>query len=98
MTRTLGQMSNLQSIAKRQISTKDLFTDPQRLSALAALESAGWKHDNERDAVSKTYTFADFNQAWGFMSSTALCAEKMSHHPEWFNVYNRVEVNIVSYS
>jgi pterin-4a-carbinolamine dehydratase len=43
-----------------------------------------------RDAICKTYNFADFSSAWGFMSRTALVAEKMDHHPEWFNVYNKV--------
>ena len=40
------------------------------------------------------YTFKDFNEAWGFMSRVALKAEKMNHHPEWFNVYNRVDVTL----
>lgn len=46
----------------------------------------------DRDAIQKTYIFADFKQAWDFMSQTADLAEKMDHHPEWFNVYNTVEV------
>lgn len=47
-----------------------------------------------RDAIKKSFTFADFNEAWGFMSRAALKAESMNHHPEWFNVYNRVEVTL----
>lgn len=51
----------------------------------------------DRDAVKKIFTFKDFNEAWGFMSRTALAAEKADHHPEWFNVYNRVEVTLTTH-
>ncbi len=51
----------------------------------------GWRAVENRDAIQKSFQFKDFNQAWGFMSRVALAAEKMDHHPEWFNVYNRVE-------
>ena len=44
----------------------------------------------DRDAIYKEFVFKDFNQAWGFMSRIALKADKMDHHPEWFNVYNKV--------
>ena len=52
---------------------------------------------NETESITKTFTFTDFNQAWSFMSRTALLAEKMDHHPEWFNVYNRVEVKLTTH-
>lgn len=50
-----------------------------------------------RNAIQKTFLFADFNQAWRFMSGVALLAEKMDHHPEWFNVYNTVEVTLTTH-
>jgi 4a-hydroxytetrahydrobiopterin dehydratase len=61
-----------------------------RAEALAKL--AGWKEVVGRDAIEKTFTFADFNEAFGFMARAALVAEKMDHHPEWSNVYKRVTV------
>ncbi len=59
----------------------------------AALTSlSGWSEIEGRDAIGKSFKFADFNQAWGFMTRVALAAEKLDHHPEWFNVYNRVDI------
>ena len=63
--------------------------------ALAQLE--GWGAADGRDAITKTYQFADFNQAFGFMTRVALAAEKMDHHPEWSNVYNRVEIVLATH-
>ena len=60
--------------------------------ALKALK--GWKLVAGRDAIHKTYRFKSFVEAFGFMSRTALIAERMDHHPEWFNVYNRVDVTL----
>lgn len=54
----------------------------------------GWSLADDHDALVKTYTFADFGAAFAFMTQTAILAEKMNHHPEWFNVYNRVEVTL----
>lgn len=64
----------------------------ERAEALAGLELRGWRHDAARDAIAKNYRFADFVQAFGWMAKVALVAEKLDHHPEWRNVYNRVEV------
>lgn len=67
----------------------------QRQAALAALD--GWTECGDRDAISKTFTFKNFNQAFGFMTRTALLAEKMDHHPEWFNVYKTVDVTLTTH-
>jgi 4a-hydroxytetrahydrobiopterin dehydratase len=61
-----------------------------RHAALATLQ--GWSEVEDRDAIRKSYHFSDFSEAWGFLSRIALIAEKMDHHPEIFNVYNRVEI------
>ena len=63
-----------------------------RKSALGALK--GWTEVSGRDAITKKFVFKDFNQAFGFMTRVALVAEKMDHHPEWFNVYKTVEVTL----
>jgi len=61
----------------------------------AALEKLrGWAAVSGRDAIVKKFEFKDFNQAFGFMTRAALVAEKMDHHPEWFNVYKTVEVTL----
>lgn len=57
----------------------------------------GWAKAVDREAIWKNFQFKDFNEAWGFMSRVALLAEKMDHHPEWFNVYNRVEVVLTTH-
>jgi 4a-hydroxytetrahydrobiopterin dehydratase len=64
----------------------------ERQAALAKL--SGWTEVQGRDAISKKFVFQDFNQAFGFMTRAALVAEKMDHHPEWFNVYKTVEVTL----
>ena len=63
-----------------------------RKSVLAQLP--GWRTAEGRDAIQKTFQFKDFNAAFGFMTRAALVAEKMNHHPEWFNVWNRVDVTL----
>ena len=66
------------------------LTGNARKSALAKLN--GWSEAKDRDAISRTCTFRDFNEAFGFMTRAALVAEKLDHHPEWFNVYKTVDV------
>ena len=68
------------------------LTGETRKAALAALKD--WSEVAGRDAISKTFAFADFSAAFGFMARAALVAEKLDHHPEWFNVYNKVEVTL----
>jgi 4a-hydroxytetrahydrobiopterin dehydratase len=64
-------------------------------AAIARLE--GWRAADGRDAIVKEFRFKDFNAAFGFMSRVALYAEKHDHHPEWFNVYNRVEATLATH-
>jgi len=64
-------------------------------AAIARLD--GWRAADDRDAIVKEFRFKDFNAAFGFMSRVALYAEKHDHHPEWFNVYNRVEVTLATH-
>ena len=71
------------------------LNEQQRHAALAKL--AGWTEADDRDAIRKTYRFADFVEAWGFMSRTVLIAEQRNHHPEWLNVYNRVEITLTTH-
>jgi len=66
-----------------------------RKAALAKLD--GWAEVAGRDAIAKKFVFQDFNQAFGFMTRAALVAEKMDHHPEWFNVYKTVEVTLATH-
>ena len=66
------------------------LTGAARQTALRELQ--GWSEVEERDAIRKSFHFSDFSEAWGFLSRVALLAEKMDHHPEIFNVYNRVEI------
>ena len=56
-----------------------------------------WNEVEERDAIIRKFSFNDFNSAFGFMTRAALKAEQMDHHPEWFNVYNRVEVTLATH-
>ncbi len=62
--------------------------------ALRRLNSSGWTATQGRDAIRKEFVFKDFSQAFGFMTRVAIAAEKADHHPEWFNVYNRVDVTL----
>lgn len=72
---------------------------PVRIGAIDALEKLPLWSDlpGGRDAISRTFLFADFNAAFGFMCRVALQAERMDHHPEWSNVWNRVEVTLTTH-
>ncbi|XP_014217937.2 probable pterin-4-alpha-carbinolamine dehydratase, partial [Copidosoma floridanum] len=73
-----------------------LSTD-DREKELSPLLSNGWSVQDNRDALYKEFAFKNFNQAFGFMTRVAMQAEKMDHHPEWFNVYNKVNVTLSSH-
>lgn len=65
---------------------------PQRAAALKDLPD--WSECEGRDAITRTFQFGDFNEAFGWMSRVAMVAEQMDHHPEWLNVWNKVEVTL----
>ena len=72
-----------------------LLTPEERANAIGDLD--GWVDAEGRDAITKTFKFEDFNQAFAFMTRVALVAEKMNHHPEWFNVYSTVDVVLATH-
>src|SRR5690625_2844411 len=74
----------------------DRLQPEERKAALADLPQ--WREVEGRDAIRRSFQFRNFNEAWGFMSRVALTAEKMDHHPEWFNVYDKVEVVLATHS
>ena len=73
----------------------DLLKSQRRRNVLAGL--SGWQLQADRDAIEKSFTFKDFNAAFAFMTRIALRAEAMNHHPEWSNIYNRVDIVLTSH-
>uniref|UniRef100_A0A182N1A0 4a-hydroxytetrahydrobiopterin dehydratase n=1 Tax=Anopheles dirus TaxID=7168 RepID=A0A182N1A0_9DIPT len=74
------------------------LNEEQRAEQLKPLFAAGWTMvEGGRDAIYKEFLFGDFNEAFGFMTRVALKADKMDHHPEWFNVYNKVQVTLATH-
>ena len=73
----------------------EALSEAERAEALRGLPD--WDHDEARDAITRTIQFADFVEAFGFMTQVALMAEKADHHPEWKNVYNRVEILLTTH-
>ena len=71
------------------------LTEPERLQALATLP--GWTLSREDKAIERKFAFGDFSEAFAFMTRVALLAEQRDHHPEWFNVYNRVEITLTTH-
>ena len=71
------------------------LSEAERADALEALDE--WEHDEARDAITRTFTFSDFAEAFGVMARVGLVAEKMDHHPEWSNVWNRVEILLTTH-
>lgn len=78
----------------KNLSSERLSPEQQQ-EKLAALP--GWAMATDREALYREFRFPGFNSAWSFMTSVALYAEKMNHHPEWFNVYNRVEITLATH-
>ena len=72
-----------------------ILSDEARAQALESLEN--WQAVEGRDAIRRDFVFKDFNQAFGFMARVALKAERLDHHPEWSNVYNRVSITLTSH-
>jgi len=70
------------------------LSEEERSTTLTPLKVAGWTLVEGRDAIYKEFIFKDFNQAFSFMTRVALKAETMDHHPEWFNVYNKVQITL----
>ena len=73
----------------------DQLTEDERADALDELDE--WDYDEVRDAISRSFTFADFSEAFAFMTRVALLAEKADHHPEWSNVWNRVDITLTTH-
>lgn len=71
------------------------LTDAERAQLLADLP--GWAEARDGKAIERAFEFADFSEAWGFMSRVALLADAQDHHPEWFNVYNKVEITLTTH-
>jgi len=87
---------------KRYMSSDPISLTPEQRSTLldklvSKNDGTEWTILEGRDAINKTYNFIDFAQAWKFMSKVAVLAEELNHHPEWFNVYNRVEVTLTTH-
>ena len=76
---------------------KDALTDAERAAEIPLLLAKGWRLATGRDALEKEFKFKTFVDAFGWMTKVAIVAEKYDHHPEWFNVYNRVEVVLTSH-
>lgn len=73
------------------------MTDAISPDELDALQASGWTLEEDGKAITKTFTFKTFIAAFGFMTQSAIWAEKLRHHPEWFNVYNKVEVRLTTH-
>ncbi len=75
----------------------DALSQTERDTDLAPLLESGWAMAEDRDAIKKSYKFKNFIEAFGWMTRMALWAEKLNHHPEWSNVYNRVDVTLITH-
>lgn len=89
-----SKLSSFRTLAYLRVSKLD---GDAKVVQLQKLEKTGWVWQAEREAISKSFVFSDFVSAFGFMTRCALVAEKMDHHPEWFNVYNKVNVLLTTH-
>jgi 4a-hydroxytetrahydrobiopterin dehydratase len=78
-----------------------MMARPQRLAPAALAQAVqalpGWTLATDREAITRSFRFASFSEAFGFMARAALVAERLDHHPEWFNVYSRVDVTLTTH-
>jgi 4a-hydroxytetrahydrobiopterin dehydratase len=81
--------------AKEQAMAVERLNEAERAELLARFPA--WRHEPERDALTREFRFADFVRAFGFMTAVAIVAEKQDHHPEWSNVYNRVTILLTTH-
>ncbi|XP_039310081.1 probable pterin-4-alpha-carbinolamine dehydratase [Solenopsis invicta] len=95
ISRILDRRDLSAAISKKTKMSK--LTPEEREQNLSPLLSTGWTVQANRDAIYKEFVFKNFNEAFGFMTRVALQAEKMDHHPEWFNVYNKVNITLSSH-
>ncbi|XP_026184978.1 pterin-4-alpha-carbinolamine dehydratase 2 isoform X1 [Mastacembelus armatus] len=98
-----SRLPRLSSLLLSRTSSADMSSESHWLSPadrdqlVMELRATGWMEVEDRDAIFKELHFKTFNQAFGFMSRVALQAEKMNHHPEWFNVYNKVQITLTTH-
>ncbi|XP_072231037.1 pterin-4-alpha-carbinolamine dehydratase 2-like isoform X1 [Leuresthes tenuis] len=99
----LSRLSSLRGPPPSRSHSSKMSSDSHWLSPadrdqlVMELRATGWMEVEDRDAIFKELHFKTFNQAFGFMSRVALQAEKMNHHPEWFNVYNKVQITLTTH-
>ncbi|XP_052867177.1 pterin-4-alpha-carbinolamine dehydratase-like [Anopheles cruzii] len=94
ITTHLRSFGTTQAASRKMIP---LLNEEERKQLLQPLFANGWTMVEGRDALQKKFVFKNFNQAFAFMTGVALKAEKMDHHPEWFNVYNKVDVTLATH-
>mmetsp|Transcript_9910 Transcript_9910/g.15235 ORF Transcript_9910/g.15235 Transcript_9910/m.15235 type:complete len:139 (+) Transcript_9910:116-532(+) len=99
LTLSRGRVSGSLKQHKSAFSSTPLSDEELQLSLemLAKRNPSSWVEVKGGKAIRKSFEFTDFSQAWAFMNRSALFAEKTDHHPEWFNVYNRVEVTLTTH-
>ncbi len=100
-SRMITSLSSMRVLSRRMLMraySNTVLADGKKTELLSSLTSSGWiVSSGDRETITKQFEFKDFVSAWGFMSQCAITAEKMNHHPEWFNVYNRVNVTLTTH-